>query len=153
MDHDAGTDAALRIVEDVLSEAVDAGRVRIDTVYSESYPGWYVEINPQNSRACPVSLSADPLPEISVFLGREPIRATYELWEDDHEANLALLRELVEAVAAGRYEQNVETFKRNRVHVTGRFALQGREEKHEHSTTASAAVKPGESYLLRFEPY
>jgi hypothetical protein len=68
-------------------------------------------------------------------------------------ANLALLRELVEAVAAGRYEQNIETFKRDRVRVAGRFQLQGREETYENSTTASAAVKPGESYVLRFEPY
>ena len=52
---------------------------------------------------------------------------TVELWRDDHDANLALLRELVEAVAAGRYEENIETFKRNRVRVTGRFQLQAGE--------------------------
>jgi hypothetical protein len=80
-------------------------------------------------------------------------RRRLKLWRDDHDANLALLRELVEAVVAGRYEQNIETFKNNRVRVTGRFQLQGREEKHKHSTTASAVVKPGESYALRFEPY
>ncbi len=152
MERDAGTDAASRVVEDVLRDAVAAGRVRIDTVYSESDPGWFVEITPQNSRACPVSLSDTP-PQIWLFLGREPITATFELWSDDRDANLALLRELVEAVAAGRYEQNVDTFKRNRIRVLGRFKLQGREEKHDHSTTASAAVKPGESYVLEFEPY
>jgi len=56
---------------------------------------------------------------ISELLGREPITATFELWRDDHDANLSLLSELVEAVAADRYEQNVETFKHNRVGVTG----------------------------------
>ena len=56
---------------------------------------------------------------ISELLGREPITATFELWRDDHDANLALLSELVEAVAADRYEQNVKTFKHNRVGVTG----------------------------------
>src|SRR3954471_19159696 len=119
MEHDAGTDAACRVVEDVLSEAAEAGRVRIDTVYTASNPGWYVKVIPQNSRACPVSLSADTPPQVWVFLGREPITATFELWSDDRDANLALLRELVAAVAAGRYEQNVETFKRNRVRILG----------------------------------
>jgi hypothetical protein len=153
MERDAGTDAVLRVVEDVLRDAVEAGRARIDVVYSESDPGWFVEVTPQDSRACPVSVSGDAPPQIWAFLGREPIMGTVELWRDDHDANLALLRELVEAVAAGRYEQNIETFKRNRVRVTGRFQLQGREETYEDSTTASAAVKPGESYALRFEPY
>jgi hypothetical protein len=153
MEHDAGTEAARRVVEDVLSEAAEAGRVRIDTVYSASNPGWYVEVIPQNSRACPVSLSADTPPQIWVFLGREPITATFELWLDDQDANLGLLRDLVEAVAAGRYEQNIKTFKNNRVRITGRFQLQGREEKHEYSGPAAAAVKPDESYVLRFDPY
>src|ERR1700730_1680286 len=130
MEHDVGTDAARRVVEDVLSEAAEAGRERIDTVYSASDPGWYVEVIPQNSRACPVSLSADTPPQIWVFLGREPITATFELWRDDQDANLGLLRELVEAVAAGRYEQNIETFKNNRVRITGRFQFQGRAEKN-----------------------
>jgi hypothetical protein len=153
MERDAGTDAVFRVVEDVFRDAVEAGRARIDVVYSESDPGWYVEVIPQDSRACPVSVSGHPPPQIWVFLGREPITATFELWRDDHDANLAFLRELVEAVAAGRYEQNIETFKRNRVRVTGRFQLRGREEKHEDATAASAAVKPGESYVVRFEPY
>ena len=152
MERDAGADAASRVVKDVLRDAVAAGRVRIDPVYSEGDPGWFLEITPQNSRACPVSLSDTP-PQMWLFLGREPITATFELWSDDRDANLSLLRELVEAVAAGRYEQTVETFKRTASVCLGRFKLQGREEKHDHSTTASAAVKPGESYVSKFEPY
>jgi hypothetical protein len=154
MERDAGTDAVLRVVEDVLRDALEAGRAQIDVVYSEKYPGWSsVEVSPQDGRACPVSVSGDAPPQIWVFLGREPIMATFELWREDHDANLGLLRELVEAVGAGRYEQNIETFKNNRVRVTGRFQLEGREQKHEHSTTASAVVKPGESYVVRFAPY
>jgi hypothetical protein len=154
MERNAGTDAVLRVIEDVLRDAVEAGRARIDVVYPESDSGWFVvTVTPHDSRACPVSVSGDAPPQIWVFLGREPMTATFELWRDDQDANLGLLRELVEAVGAGRYEQNIETFKHNRVRVTGRFQLQGREEKHDYSGPAAAAVKPGESYALTFEPY
>jgi len=54
---------------------------------------------------------------------------------------------------AGRYEQTIETKKRNSITVTGRFDLAGGEEAHSVVTQASAAVKPDETYTLQFEPY
>jgi hypothetical protein len=148
-----GTDIALRVVQEVLRDVLQADRVMIDTTNSEG-GGWsYFEVRPVRSHACPISIAAEPPPEISLFLGREPIVATFEVWGDDHEANLQLLRELVEAVAAGRYEQTVQTFKHDRIRVKGRFQLEGRDETHDHSTSATAAVKPDQTYVLQFEPY
>jgi hypothetical protein len=92
-------------------------------------------------------------PNVQLFLGSEPTIATLELWSDDRQLNLARLRELLTAVVKGRYEQTIETRKRNRINVEGRFQLPTGEESHEHATQASAAVKPGETYVLRFQPY
>ncbi len=90
---------------------------------------------------------------MDMFLGPEPTTASYEFWRDDRPANLALLRELLEAVVTGRYQQTVETSKRGSITVTGRFDLASGEHTHEESTKPSSAVKSGEKYTLRFEPY
>jgi hypothetical protein len=88
-----------------------------------------------------------------MFLGPEPTTISFEFWSDDRPANLTQLRELLEAVVAGRYEQTVKTSKRNSITVTGRFDLVGGERIHTVSGRASAAVRPGETYTLKFEPY
>jgi hypothetical protein len=152
MEHDPGTDAALLIVEDVARDAVERGRAEI-TVQRRDDGGTLIRLRPANGRACDVSLLADYPPQMDVFLGPEPTTARYELWEDDHLANLTHLRELLGAVVAGRYEQTVKTYKRNRIHVTGCFTLPSGRHTHSHSTEASGAVKPGETYTLKFEPY
>jgi hypothetical protein len=88
-----------------------------------------------------------------MFLGPEPTAVSYEFWRDDWSENLTRLRERLDAVLAGRYEQTIETKKRNSITVTGRFDLAGGEEAHSVVTQASAAVKPDETYTLQFEPY
>lgn len=90
---------------------------------------------------------------MDMFLGPEPTTANYEFWRDDWNENLSRFRDRLDAVVAGRYDQTIETRKRNSITVTGRFALSGGEEEHSEATRASADVKPGETYTLQFEPY
>jgi len=112
-----------------------------------------ISLVPANGRACAVSLVADHPPQMEMFLGPEPTTASYEFWRDDRHANLTRLRKLLTAVVAGRYEQTIETDKWDSIKVTGRFDLVDGEETHMEVTRASSAVKPGETYTLRFEPY
>ena len=150
MEYDPGTVEALRVVEDVAREAVEAGRAKITMEYSDEYPGWFIELTPTNLRACAVWLAASNPPLINMSLGLEPTTVTYEIWQDD---DLVQLRLVLEAVVAGHYEQSIETRKRNRITVIGRFDTPDGEYSHTNWTTASAAVKPGEKHTLRFEPY
>jgi hypothetical protein len=122
MEHGPGTDDALLIVEGVATDAAEGGRARI-TVEHSNDGGTLIRLMPTNGRACEVSLLADYPPQMDMFLGPEPTTASYELWEDDHPANLTHLRELLEAIVAGRYEQTIKTYKRNRIQVTGCFDL------------------------------
>jgi len=111
MDYDPGTVEALRVVEEVAREAVDAGTAKITVEHSRA-PGWLINLTPTNPRACAVWLAVeayDP-PAIFISLGREPTTAAYELRGDDY---LVDLRASLEAVVAGRCQQRVETFKRN----------------------------------------
>ena len=153
MDLDSGTAEALGVVEDVAKELVQEGRAQIAVEHSDDVAGLLISLTPTNSRACPVSLAADYPPQIDMFLGPEPTAASYEFWQDDWPENLTRLHELLEAVVAGRYEQTIETHKRNRITVAGCFALAGDDHKHSVATMASAAVEPGQTYTLRFEPY
>jgi nitroimidazol reductase NimA-like FMN-containing flavoprotein (pyridoxamine 5'-phosphate oxidase superfamily) len=153
MEHDPGTDEALRVVEDVAKEAVEAGRAQITVEHSDGVAGMLISLVPANGRACAVSLVADHPPQMEMFLGPEPTTASYEFWRDDRHANLTRLRKLLTAVVAGRYEQTIETDKWDSIKVTGRFDLVDGEETHMEVTRASSAVKPGETYTLRFEPY
>ena len=121
--------------------------------HSDGVGGLVISLNPANPGACAVSLAADHPPHMDMWLGPEPTTASYEFWRDDWHENLARLRERLEAVLAGRYEQTVETQKRNRVLITGRFDLPGGRETFNEGTSATGAVKPGETYILRFEPY
>jgi hypothetical protein len=152
MEHEPGTDAALLIVEDVARDAVEGGRAQI-TVERSDDAGAFIRLMPTNGRACAVSLLADYPPQLDMFLGPEPTTASYEMWDDDHLANLTHLRELLEAVVAGRYKQAIKTYKRNRIHVTGCFELPSGEHTHAHATEALGPVKPGETYTLKFEAY
>jgi hypothetical protein len=153
VERDPGTDEALRVVEGVAKEAVEAGRARIIVEHDEGVAGMLISLVPADGRACAVSLVADHPPQMDMFLGPEPTTVSYELWRDDWPENLRRLRERLEAVVAGRYEQTIETGKRNSITVTGRFDLADGEETHTAVTRASSAVKPGETYTLRFEPY
>ncbi len=153
--HDPGTAEALRVVAEVASDAVEDGRARIVVEPSDDgvIGGLRICLIPANARACAISLTADHPPHIKMFLGPEPTTTSYEFWRDDHVQNLSLLRERLEAVVAGRYEQTIETGKRNSIQVTGRFDLPDGAETHKEATRASAAVQPGEKYKLRFEAY
>ena len=153
MEHDPGTTEAVRLIEDVAREALQDGRARIEVRQSPEYPSQFtIDLIPANARACQVSVSADTPPQIDMWLGPEPTTAWYEFW-DDWSVNLARLRERLEAVLAGRSEQTVETRKRNSILITGRFDLPGGEETFSQATRATGAVKSGETYILRFEPY
>ena len=153
MDLDPGTAEVLGVVEDVAKQPVQEGRARITVELPDAVGGLYISLTPTNARACPVSLAADCPPQIDMFLGPEPTAASYEFWQDDRPENLTRLHELLEAVVAGRYEQTIETHKRNRITVAGYFALAGGDHRHSVATMASAAVEPGLTYTLRFEPY
>ncbi len=153
MELDPGTAEAVRVVEDVTTEAVEAGKAQITVEYSDGVAGLLISLIPTNARACPVSLAADYPPQIDMFLGPEPTTVSYEFWRDDWSENLTRLRERLEAVLAGRYEQTIKTSKRNSIMVIGRFDRPQGQETHKVATQASADVKPGETYTLRFEPY
>src|SRR2546430_2563888 len=99
MESDHGTDEALLVVEDVLREVVAGGRATIDVRHSPGAAGLLIDILPTNQSACPVSVLADSPPQIDLFLGPEPIRASLELWENDREQNLSRLREMIESIA------------------------------------------------------
>lgn len=75
-------------------------------------------------------------PQIVMFLGPEPTTVAYEFWQDDWHENLRRLRERLEAIVAGRYEQTIETRKRNSIKATGRFDLADNEETHSVTTRA-----------------
>lgn len=126
MEHDPGTDEALRVVEDVAREPVEGGRARIVVEHSDGVGGWLIKLVPANGRACAVSLAAGYPPHMDMFLGPEPTTVSYEFWRDDWPGNLTRLRELLEAVVAGRYEHTIQTRKRNSITVTGRFRSSGR---------------------------
>lgn len=149
----AATNEALRVVEDVAGEAVEAGRARINIEHSAGIAGQLITLEPLNARACRVSVAADYPPQIEMWLGPAPTAASYEFWRDDRAENLRRLRELLEAVVDGRYAQTVETHKRNRFTVTGRFDLPSGEHMHTDVTGATGAVNPNEVYTLQFEPY
>jgi hypothetical protein len=153
VEHDQGTDEALKVVREVAREAVDAGRAQITVEHDDSFAGTLTSLMPTNARACAVSLAADYPRQIVMFLGPEPTTATYEFWREDWHENLRQLRERLAAIVAGRYEQTIETGKRNSIKVTGRFHLADGEETHSHVTRASSAVKADETYTLRFEAY
>jgi hypothetical protein len=153
MELDRGTAEALRIVEEIAAEAVAKGTARITVAHSDGVAGLLISLVPTNARACPVSVTADYPPKIDVFLGPEPTTVTYEFWQDDWNENLIRLRDRLEAVVAGSYEQTIETRKRDFIEVTGRFHLPDGQETHTVATRASAAMKPAETYTPRFEPY
>jgi hypothetical protein len=153
MELDPGTAEALRVVEEIATEAVARGAAQVAVEYDDGVAGLLITLAPTNARACPVAVTADYPPKIDMFLGPEPTTVSYEFWQDDWPGNLLRLRELLEAVVAGRYEQTIKTRKRDSIEVTGRFELPERLETHEVATRASAAVKPNEAYTLHFEPY
>jgi hypothetical protein len=107
----------------VSKEAVDAGRARITVERDDGVAGTLIRLVPTNARACAVSPAADYPPQIVMFLGPEPTTVTYEFWQDDWHENLRRLRERLEAIVEGRYEQTIETGKRHSIKVTGRFDL------------------------------
>jgi hypothetical protein len=150
--HGRGTDEALQVVGQVTGDAVASGRVRIAVGLDDGVGGTLIRLIPENARACAVSLAADYPPQIVMFLGPEPTTARYEFWRDDWQENLRRLRERLEAVVEGRYTQTIETGKRS-LEVTGRFDLAQGEEVHSVTRRAPSAVKAGETYTLRFEPY
>jgi hypothetical protein len=97
------------VIQQVFGDTVSADRATIDVRRSTGAAGWFIDVVPANPSACPISVLADSPPQIDLFIGSEPIRASLELWEDDRERNLSRLREMVRAIAEGRYEQRVVT--------------------------------------------
>ena len=150
MEHDPGTAEALRVVEDVAKETMEEGRARITVERSDG--GWFISLIPANPRACAVSLTADYPPQIDMFLGPEPTTASYEFWRDSWPENLTLLRDLLEAVIAGRYEQTIDKRRRG-LTVTGRFDLPAGEHTHSETGRAPEGLGSREPYVLHFEPY
>ncbi len=141
------------MVEDVAREVVAAGRARITVEQSDGARGWLIRLVPANARACTVSLVADHPPRMDMFLGSDPTAARYEFWGHDWSENVKRLRELLEAVVAGRYEQTIAKQTKNRITVTGRFHLPDGEHTHSEATRASGAIEAAGTQTLRFEPY
>lgn len=99
----------LQVVHEVASDAVDAGKAAIDVkeATSELQLPW-IELRSTNPAACPVGVVADyHQVDLRPRAPREPPR----LWEKDHTKRLEQLRQCLEAVVSGRYEESVERWR------------------------------------------
>lgn len=95
---------ALQVVHDVAREAVRAGKATVEI--DERTDGPWIRLRPTNPAACPVDVFAADRHQIDLLVGRHG--KLHELWEKDHATRLEQLRECLEAVVSGRYEELVE---------------------------------------------
>ena len=106
---------------------------------SDADPSWQIDLIPANPHACAVSLAGGYPPEMFMDVGRDPTIGSYEFWEHDWSANLALLRNLLEAIVKGCYAQSIKMGRANRITAKERFTLATGERTHTYWTTASAS--------------
>jgi hypothetical protein len=68
---------------------------------SDADPCWQIDLIPADPHACAVSLAGGYPPEMFMDVGRDPAIGSCEFWEHVWSANLALLRDLLEAMVKG----------------------------------------------------
>jgi hypothetical protein len=120
---DAHRRAVLQVVEQVAADAVRAGKATVEV--KEATPDHqlpWIELRSTNPAACPVDVVAD-FHQIDLLLGHHG--NLHELWEKDRAKRLDQLRECLEAVVSGRYEESVEERKYGRKFVGTFHAAQG----------------------------
>lgn len=122
---DAHRRAVLQVVHEVAGDAVNAGKatVEVKEATPEHQLPW-IELRSTNPAACPVDVVADYY-QIDLLLGHHG--NVHELWEKDHTKRLEQLRECLEAVVSGRYEESVEERKYGRKFVGTFHTAHGRE--------------------------
>ena len=101
---DAPHTAALQVADDVFGELVRLGRVSVAVGLSnDTHPQPIIEVRPANSLACSVAILAMDA-QIDLLLG--PHETLREIYSRKASERLQELRQCLEAVAEGRYEEN-----------------------------------------------
>ena len=115
---DAPHTAALQVADDVFGELMRLGRVSVAVGLSnDTHPQPIIEVRPANSLACSVAILAMDA-QIDLLLG--PHETLREIYSRKASERLQELRQCLEAVAEGRYEETVEVMRKGAI-LTGRF--------------------------------
>ncbi len=101
------------VIRDAATEPVRAGRATVTVVRAPaddepgpSPPAYEVWLEPEDEDACPLTCTFDGLRPMYLSVGRQDVGE--ELWTSSLVDLEQLLRPLVEAAVAGRYEERVE---------------------------------------------
>lgn len=145
----------IEVVQTTLAPEVELGLARLETSFHPG-GGWTVDVEPTNACACPVSVLAESLAQINLYIGQHPATATLELFDKrSRDKLLGSLHDLLRALADGRYEQTVEVKnpKTGRMKITGTFRLPERPLVHRYSGKGGGPFDQREKYTVLFEPY
>lgn len=135
---------ALGVTNDIFGRLVELGRASVNIAVSDApYPQPMIEVRPSNPAACPVTILAVEK-QIDLLFG--PEETLREIYFPDENDRLHELRGCLEAVAEGRYEEQVEVARKGAT-VTGRF-LDG-----PPAYVRSGSLACGPARLTKFEPY
>lgn len=155
MDVDARSAEVISVIESALADEVEAGRVRLEVGFWGGR--WGVDVEPTNGRACPVSVLAEAPQQINLYIGQHRARATLELFKKGDRGNLLTeLRQLLRALAEGRYRQTVKVkrLSTGRIRIRGEFRLpEGPPYVHRYWGNGSGPFDQRETYTVEYEPY
>ena len=136
--------AALGVTNDVFGRLVELGRAAVNVAASDApHPQPMIEVRPSNPAACRVTILAAEKQIDLLFGPEETLREIYLPGENER---LHELRGCLEAVAEGRYEEQVEVTRKGAT-VTGRV-LDG-----PPAYVRSGSLAFGPARLTKFEPY
>ncbi|MBJ7518344.1 MAG: hypothetical protein JHC84_01495 [Solirubrobacteraceae bacterium] len=117
-----------RVIRDAAAEPVRAGRATVTVVRAPADdepgpapPAYEVRLEPEDEDACPLACTFDALRPMYLSVGRQDVGE--ELWTSSLVELEQLLRSLVEAAVAGRYEERVEQRRFRAPRLEGAFSL------------------------------
>jgi hypothetical protein len=101
----------LSVVEEVVAPLVSSGRATLAVSSGNEHIGAIFAVRPTHADACPLNVRCEEPGFVTLIVG--PHHLPWEWWEKtawakgDYAALAAPLRECIDAVVAGRYEESV----------------------------------------------
>lgn len=136
--------AALGVTNEIFGRLVELGRASVNVgLPNTPHAQPVIEVRPSNPAACAVTILAEEK-QIDLLLGAE--ETLREIYLPDENERLEELRDCLQGVADGRYEEQVEVTRQGAT-VTGRF-VDGPAAYVRHGS-----LDFGPARLTKFEPY